>query len=369
MFLLLLQAVSFPAFADAVSPSANDNLGSLTVNGGVLYPTFSSEHTNYLIAADSPTGEITIKGVPEAIGATVRVGDIKGNMRASMASRIMMSPDGSVEFRINPSPDFLYFRLQVTSVNGNSKNYMIKLVNEMPAPVQLRNLTISEGTLSPEFDSGELSYTTTVANEVSAITVTGFADDAKASVTVNGKSASEEVALVDKETEIEVVVTAEFETDQKTYTVWVTREAKKQLGRIRPLVSERTVGGQTIARFEDMKFGLIAQKDESGLFDYLVPLRTKANDIRLLIPYADVIVKAAEDAGDLVLNYQDHEIRIPMAVFEGDWFADMPVQTEATFEIHLLVDEAGQTTYSIDFFVVEQVNEKIRRVHRRTVQK
>ena len=272
------------------------------------------------------------------------------------------------EFQVN---DIGYF--DNSSMDPRTSHYSIIVYREAASVPSsgnndLSGLTLSEGSLTPVFDPEELTYTATVANDTSAITVTGTAADGKATVSVDGGSAIKEIALVDKTTEITIVVTSE-DSKVKTYTVRVTKEAKKTAGRAHPLVSERTVGGRTIARFDDSRFGLIVQRDESGLVDYRVRLRSKVNDVRLQIPYADVMTKITKGARDLVMSYQGHEIRIPMSVFEGDWLAGMPCETESTFEIHLAVDEAGQTTYTIDFFVIEQINEKTRLVHRRTVQK
>ncbi len=272
------------------------------------------------------------------------------------------------EFQVN---DIGYF--DNSSMDPRTSHYSIIVYREAASVPSsgnndLSGLTLSEGSLTPVFDPEELTYTATVANDTSAITVTGTAADGKATVSVDGGSAIKEIALVDKTTEITIVVTSE-DSKVKTYTVRVTKEAKKTAGRVHPLVSERTVGGRTIARFDDLRFGLIVQRDESGLVDYRVRLRSKVNDVRLQIPYADVMTKITKGARDLVMSYQGHEIRIPMSVFEGDWLAGMPCETESTFEIHLAVDEAGQTTYTIDFFVIEQINEKTRLVHRRTVQK
>ncbi|MFX7836724.1 cadherin-like beta sandwich domain-containing protein, partial [Acinetobacter baumannii] len=50
----------------------------------------------------------------------------------------------------------------------------------------LSNLALSSGTVSPTFASGTTSYTASVANAVSAITVTPTVTDATATVKVNG---------------------------------------------------------------------------------------------------------------------------------------------------------------------------------------
>ncbi|BES66490.1 hypothetical protein SANA_29290 [Gottschalkiaceae bacterium SANA] len=460
-----------------------NNLGSLVVSGGTLYPAFSPDQTEYLIVAnpqiefDPNSGRVALPRVvkvttaPASEGTIVRVADIKGNMRAAMIGGIMMAQDGTIQIEFHPDPDDLLFRFDVTPQVGDRKSYTIKVVTEMPEPVKLSGLTTSLGTLDPIFDPETIVYATTVAHETRAITVAGLVDDINASVSVNGKSASEVIALVEKETKIEIVVTAEYQTDHKTYTLTVTKaeptplssnndlsglvvsqgsltpgfdagetsyavrvarsvtsltvtgtladekasmtvnglavtsgtvsmpielleestiipivvtaedglaktytvsvnkEAKIVPGRFHHLVAERTFGGQTLARFDDLCFGLIIQKDENGLIDYRVPLRSKAKDVRLQIPYADLIARMGKGARDLLLNYQGHEINIPMTSFEGDWLEGIPAGTDSTFEIHLQTDEAGQTTYTIDFFVIEQIDGITRLVHRKSVQK
>lgn len=460
-----------------------NNLRSLIVSGGTLYPAFSADQTEYLIVANPPlvpdpdsgrTGVsdlIRVVGVAETAGAIVTVADIKGNMRSAGATIDLPLTDGRLGVGFHPQADFLYFRFDVTPQEGSRKSYMMKVVNEQPEPVKLSGLTTSLGTLAPVFNPETSNYAVTVAHETRAITIAGLVSDATASVSVNGKSASQVIALNQKETTIEIVVTAEYETDHKIYTLTITKaeptplsgnndlsglvvsegsltpdfdagetsyavtvarsvtsltitgtladekasmtvngdsvssgavsmpielieestaipvvvtaedgmaktymvqvnkEAKIVPGRFHHLVAERTFGGRTIARFDDSRFGLIVQRDENGLIDYRAPLRSKVNDVRLRIPYGDLMTKITEGARDLILSYKGNEIRIPMTVFEGDWLAGMPAGTESTFEIHLLVDEMGQTTYTIDFFVVEQINEITRLVHRKPVQK
>lgn len=101
----------------------------------------------------------------------------------------------------------------------------------VPPPGQnanLSNLAISAGTLTPEFNKDITEYTASVENSVESIMVTPTAEDANASITVNGTpvtsgAASEPVALDVGENTITVEVTAENGTTIKTYTVVVTR--------------------------------------------------------------------------------------------------------------------------------------------------
>ena len=92
----------------------------------------------------------------------------------------------------------------------------------------LTGLALSSGTLSPVFAASTTSYTASVANSVSSITVTPTASEANATVTVNGTavtsgSASGSIALSVGSNTITTVVTAPDGTTQQTYTTEVTR--------------------------------------------------------------------------------------------------------------------------------------------------
>ncbi|MEQ8860726.1 MAG: cadherin-like beta sandwich domain-containing protein [Pseudomonadales bacterium] len=93
---------------------------------------------------------------------------------------------------------------------------------------QLASLVLSQGTLTPTFESSTFDYTAGVANPVTSITVTPTTAVAAATVTVNGTAAasgaaSAPIALTVGDTAIAVQVTAENGTTQRTYTVVVTR--------------------------------------------------------------------------------------------------------------------------------------------------
>ncbi len=92
----------------------------------------------------------------------------------------------------------------------------------------LSGLTLSAGTLDPAFARDSLSYTATVANSVTSLTVTPTSNHNGAAIAVNGASvssgtASRAISLNVGENAIAIVVTAEDGTTTKTYTVTVTR--------------------------------------------------------------------------------------------------------------------------------------------------
>ncbi len=141
-------------------------------------------------------------------------------------------------------------------------------------------------------------------------------------------------------------------------------------GGMRPVVQERTRDGLTMARFQDSQFGLLrAEEPETGIVDYRAPIRSEENLVRLQMPYYDVAAKLASGARNLVVEYRDQMITLPLTIFDCEDLLDtMPCQDEATFEIILKTDEAGNVSYQVQLFVVEKMNGMTSVVHRKTVE-
>ena len=101
------------------------------------------------------------------------------------------------------------------------------------AAVGTTNAVAEEGTqvsLDRSFDPDEESYSATVANDVTEITVKAAASHPSARVTVNGGDPDTPVALEEGENTIVVEVTAEDERYRRRYTVVVIREGTSQRG-------------------------------------------------------------------------------------------------------------------------------------------
>jgi hypothetical protein len=109
-----------------------------------------------------------------------------------------------------------------------------------PASVLIENgsatlsaLALSSGNLSPAFSPLTTSYTASVPNTTSSITVTPTVTDTTATIKVNGTAvasgtASESIALAVGTNTITTVVTAQDGTSASTYTVSVFREYETQ---------------------------------------------------------------------------------------------------------------------------------------------
>ena len=134
----------------------------------------------------------------------------------------------------------------------------------------------------------------------------------------------------------------------------------------RSLIQERSMNGKTTANFRDGGYGLLrSSEDEMGVFHYLAPLRTKEKEVRLRIPLADVVAKLGGTSRNLEILYGNNRITIPMtALAVQDLLAQMPFETDATVEIHLVRGEDGSVSVTAELFVVEQVDEMTKLLHR-----
>ncbi|TGG92597.1 MAG: cadherin-like beta sandwich domain-containing protein, partial [Aphanocapsa feldmannii 277cV] len=97
---------------------------------------------------------------------------------------------------------------------------------------RLSSLTMSTGTLEPDFSASTTSYTASVANNVDSISLTPTTERTGATVTVDGSevsrgNASDPIPLAEgADTTIRVVVTPQDQNaEEKTYTIQVTRAA------------------------------------------------------------------------------------------------------------------------------------------------
>jgi len=117
----------------------------------------------------------------------------------------------------------------------------------------LSNLTLSTGALTPVFVTATTSYTQSVANTVTSLTVTPTTSDAAATVTVNGTAvtsgtASGAIALNVGPNTITTAVTAQDGTTKQTYTVTVTRAPSTNdnlsaIALVNPTTAKTTVSG------------------------------------------------------------------------------------------------------------------------------
>ena len=123
-----------------------------------------------------------------------------------------------------------------------SATITVKEVTPKSSDNTLSNLTVSSGTLSPTFSPTVTSYTVTVPNEVSSITITGTKNHNKASVS-GGGTKNLSVGL----NTFTITCTAE-NGSANPYTVKVTREAAEVLPVEEPKSNDATLKSLTTSK-------------------------------------------------------------------------------------------------------------------------
>ena len=141
---------------------------------------------------------------------------------------------------VNPLSNFRYFRIYVTKglrTNPQLASIMELEIYSAPASSLLSNLKLSSGTLIPSFNGTIFSYTASVANSVSVITVTPTALDIHAAIIVNGEmvqsgSPSHPIFLNIGQNIIKVDVYASDSSTMNSYTVTVDRADSNYLSEL-----------------------------------------------------------------------------------------------------------------------------------------
>ena len=200
-----------------VTRISNDaTLSAITLSAGTLSPTFASGTESYTASVGHSVTSITLTPTRTQGNATITV-----NGTAVTSG----SASGSIALNVGSNS----ITVVVTAQDGTTtQSYSVTVTRAGSADATLSSLALSTGTLSPTFSSGTESYTASVINSVTSVTVTPARTQANATITVNGTavtsgSASGSIALNVGSNTISVVVTAQDGSTTKNYTVTLTR--------------------------------------------------------------------------------------------------------------------------------------------------
>ena len=177
------------------SLNANNKLSSLEVVDQTMSPVFSPNTTSYNITVESNVSNIVINATPEVNSSSVTGTGVK-----------------TLQTGTNT------FNIEVEAENGDIKTYVVIVTKKASNDSTLKTLSINETILNETFSPTKTSYTASVANDVSKVTIQATANDAKA-------KSVEGVGVVNLRTganTVNVVVTAEDNT-KTTYTIIINR--------------------------------------------------------------------------------------------------------------------------------------------------
>ncbi len=208
-------------FPLALNTDTSVYLTDISLSSGTLSPVFSSSVLSYSVNTDSSVSSVTVTPTANLSTASITV-----NGTAVISGK----PSGSISLNTGSNT----ISVIVSSSAGVSKTYSVEIIKSAAATAasasvstDLTSLSTSQGTLSPVFSSAVTSYTMTLANAVSSITVTPSAA-AGTSITVNGVSvtsgsASGSITINSGANLITIIVTSA--SGSSTYTINVTRLA------------------------------------------------------------------------------------------------------------------------------------------------
>jgi hypothetical protein len=204
-------------------------LNKLEIITGTLTPTFDSNIYTYTVNVGNSMSSINLTPTVNKAGATMTVNNTP-------------VPSGQEFGPINLTVGTNTITIVVTAPTPQfQKTYTVTVTRAASGDATLSNLTISAGTLNPAFISSTYSYTVSVTNNVTSVTITPWVNSAGSIVTVNSTSVPSGQAygpiLLNVGNNIITIVVTAPDTSFLTYTLTVTRMAS----------NDATLSGLTIS--------------------------------------------------------------------------------------------------------------------------
>ena len=195
--------------------SAAAGLDGLAISSGTLSPTFATDTLSYSAGVENSVTSVTL--IPTALDTTQTI-TINGEAVGSGCGFAMTLSTGANSAVIT-----------VSVAGGSSKTYTVTVTRAQGSSTAgLSGLAISPGTLSPAFATDTLSYSASVENSVTLVTLIPTALDSAQAITVNGEAVTSGCGFaltLSVGTNSAVITVLESTGGSKTYLVTVTRAA------------------------------------------------------------------------------------------------------------------------------------------------
>jgi hypothetical protein len=201
----------------AITLGGDNTLRSLTLSPGTLSPPFSAGTQDYRVNVATAVAEVTVSATKSDANAVIS-GDVPNEGRAT----ITLNGPGTTKV----------ISVLVTAPNGTSRAYTITVVRAAPSSDDaLSGLTVSSGSLDPNFASGILDYRVDVAHNVDSVIISATKSDPNATMFAFGSviaaagtpTGQVSVPLSGKRTEADITVTAQDGVSSASYTITIIR--------------------------------------------------------------------------------------------------------------------------------------------------
>ncbi|WP_336786106.1 cadherin-like beta sandwich domain-containing protein [Paenibacillus sp. MMO-177] len=224
MTIFLLVCLLLPLPIRHAAAAGNDVSVQAVSVGGELYPSFSNNVSDYEVYMDkssNPNSHIALLVNDNQTKLEYRVNSGTWNSIGNWVS--------SGNLFMNPGQNLI--EAKITSADQTATRMISFHVHRpLPNDSSVRKLTVSEGALSPGFDSANTSYTVNVPYTTSSIALTPTFTDGDASATINGLAAisgqaSDAINLNVGSNYVSIMATSADGSTVTTYTVNVIRAA------------------------------------------------------------------------------------------------------------------------------------------------
>ena len=309
--------------------SSDANLSALTISEGTL-PPFAAATTAY------NAGEVAHDVA--SVTVTPTVNHAAASVTVASAEVTSGTPSAAIPLAVGANN----IGITVTAEDASTKTYTVTITRAAPPPANADLsgvvFTPTPDSITPAFDSGVYTYTVNVASDVGSITITPTANDASASLTVDGMTvasgvASQSLTLTPGINAIDVVVSVGALTE--TY--------RFQIFRALTLSSNANLGSVTITDNNGMVSGL-NEAITADTTSYTATVANDANEFTLTAnpddPSAAADVDGSGDSTETFPFTGDSEV-VDVAIAAEDG-------TEKTYTI--TVTRAADTTVpTVDF--------------------
>ncbi|MCU6794338.1 cadherin-like beta sandwich domain-containing protein [Paenibacillus sp. WQ 127069] len=306
-------AVGQEGWMESQALSTNANLSNLTLSQGSLSPPFAAGTISYTSAVAHAVSSIEVTAIIADSNATVK---LNGSAAASGSAVTIPLNIGSNTITI-----------LVTAQDGTTqKTYTVTVNRAASSNADLSNLIVDQGTLTPVFESGTISYTNDVAHPVSSLNVTPIIADSTATLKVNGTAATSgspvNLPITVGSNTITIVVTAQDGTTQKIYTVLVNRAASSNADLSNLIVDQ----------------GTLTPAFASGIISY-------TNDVGYLVSSLNVTPTIADNTAALKVNgntvTSGSGVTIPLNVGANTITVEVTAQDNSTKTYTVTVNRAA----------------------------